>query len=160
MANDYSQFIDRPGVDGWVGGLMDEYARAAVDFCRVLEAVPAARFTEQRPSPDPDCVSIQALCIHVVRASHGYANLILRTCDQPVPEIAAPEIRNPAALRPLLAAAMRRTEAVLHEIAKLPPEQQAALVIKPRSGLPLEVDLLVEHAIVHLLRHRRQIERW
>jgi hypothetical protein len=32
--------------------------------------------------------------------------------------------------------------------------------VKPRSGLPLEVDLLVEHAIVHLLRHRRQIERW
>lgn len=163
MNNDYAQFIDRPGVDGWVGGLLDEYARAALDFCSVLEAVPAARFVALRPSPDPDCVSIQNLCIHVVRSAHGYASLIVRALEQPVPELAPPGpdlLATPASLRPLLAAAMRRMETALHEVAKLPPEQQEALIVKPRWGLPLQVDLLVEHAIVHLLRHRRQIERW
>ncbi|MCA8915112.1 MAG: hypothetical protein KDB90_06845 [Planctomycetes bacterium] len=40
MDYDLSDFLDRPGAAGWVGGLMDEYARAASDFCRVLEGVP------------------------------------------------------------------------------------------------------------------------
>ncbi|MCA8915113.1 MAG: hypothetical protein KDB90_06850 [Planctomycetes bacterium] len=63
-------------------------------------------------------------------------------------------------MRPLLAVALKRTEAILHDILKLPQAEQEAITIRPRWGLPMQVDLLVEHAIVHLLRHRRQIERW
>ncbi|MCB9893473.1 MAG: hypothetical protein H6839_03385 [Planctomycetes bacterium] len=37
-----SEFLDTPDADGWLGGLMDEYARAAVNFCRELEGRPAA----------------------------------------------------------------------------------------------------------------------
>lgn len=142
---------------------MDEYARAAVDFCRVLEAVPGTRLVEQRATSDPDCASIQNLCIHVVRAAHGYANLILRARELPVPETPPPgpdDITTPASVRPLLAVALRRTEAILHDIAKLPEPEQEAITIRARWGLPMQVDLLIEHAIVHLLRHRRQIERW
>ena len=62
---------------------MDEYARAAEDFCRVIEAIPAALFLREIPSADPDTVSIRALCRHAVGAAHRYADYILQARGLP-----------------------------------------------------------------------------
>ena len=46
-------FIRHPGLSGPFGALMDEYARAAEDFCRVVESFDLARFGSEafRASP-------------------------------------------------------------------------------------------------------------
>jgi hypothetical protein len=41
-----TDFIASPGLAGAFGALMDEYARAAADLCRVVGEVPPARFVE------------------------------------------------------------------------------------------------------------------
>ena len=166
MAYDLSEFLAKPGLAGWGGGLMDEYARAAVDFCNVVEAVAPAKFTDDvRPASDPDCVSIRKLCVHVLSSAHGYGSHLLHAMGVEVPPPPPPtidenSIKLPAAVRPILAQQIRRTEGIVADILKLPEKQQEALVVRPRWALPMQADLLLEHAIVHLLRHRRQVERW
>jgi hypothetical protein len=50
-------FIRHPGLSGPFGALMDEYARAAEDFCRVVESFDLARFDAERRSDNPNTVS-------------------------------------------------------------------------------------------------------
>ena len=64
-----SEFLDRPGLPVPFGALMDEYARAAGDFCRVLEGFDASRFQGERASNDPDTRSPRALALHVCGAA-------------------------------------------------------------------------------------------
>ena len=69
-------FLGRPGTPGAFGAMMDEYARAAVDFCEVLESLPAGALDWSQPSSDPDTVSVRKVCAHAVNAARGYANYI------------------------------------------------------------------------------------
>src|SRR6476620_12359515 len=55
---------------------MDDYARAAEDFCGVAERFDLARFDAERPSNNPDTVSPRAICLHVIGAAHRYAHYI------------------------------------------------------------------------------------
>jgi hypothetical protein len=55
---------------------MDEHARAAEDFCRVVEDFDLPRFDAERPSNDPNTVSARAICLHVIGAAHRYAHYI------------------------------------------------------------------------------------
>jgi hypothetical protein len=69
-------FIRHPGRSGPFGALMDEYARAAEDFCRVVERFDLTRFDGERPSNDPNTVSPRAICLHVIGAEHRYAHYV------------------------------------------------------------------------------------
>ena len=43
-------FVTHPGRSGAFGALMDEYARAAEDFCQVVEAFDDIRFGSEKPN--------------------------------------------------------------------------------------------------------------
>ena len=154
-------FLDRPGQPGMYGALLDEYARAAEDLCRTVEAVPGHRFSAERESPDTETVSIQAVCSHVAGAAWSYAEYIRAARGlPPVPRPYAKDtMTGPAALRPLLATALRHTETAVDGC----PADEAGLIalrFQVRWGPTYDPEMILEHAIVHLLRHRRQIERW
>ncbi|MFP5285739.1 MAG: DinB family protein [Thermoanaerobaculia bacterium] len=153
-------FLDHPGLPGPFGALMDEYDRAAEDLCATAEALPQDLFLRQVPSPDPDLGSIQAILLHVVRAAHGYANYIRKARDLPMAPAPQVEIPAPAALRPLLAMELRYTEGALEGLYDAPEEVFTRLTFQVGWGPTYDPEMLLEHAIVHLLRHRRQIERW
>ena len=70
------RFIHHPGLSGPFGALMDEYARAAEDFCRVVESFDLAGFDAERPSNNPNTISPRAICLHVIGAAHRYAHYI------------------------------------------------------------------------------------
>lgn len=154
-------FIDRPGQPGMFGALLDEYARAAEDLCRTVEALPEDRFHQERESPDTETVSLHAICDHVAVAAWNYADYI--RIARGLPRVPRPyekdAVTSPAALRPLLAAALRHTEAT---VGGCPTDQSSleALRFQVRWGPTYDPEMILEHAIVHLLRHRRQIERW
>jgi uncharacterized damage-inducible protein DinB len=155
-------FLDRPGVAGMFGALMDEYARAAEDFCRTVEALSTERFLKEIPSEDPDTVSLRAMCRHAVGASHRYADYILQARGLPfVDRFVLPpeEVLGPADVRGALAAAMRHTETALAGWYEK-PELAAEVSFVVRWGPTYDPEMILEHAIVHLLRHRRQVERW
>lgn len=157
-----SGFIDRPGLPGAFGALMDEYARAAEDFCSTAEALPLDLFLLRRESTDPQTVSIQTICAHVVGAAYGYA-IYIRTARGLPPRERPPWdellVPAPAEVRPRLAAALRLTEETVDGLIDK-DEVLAPLRFQVRWGPTYDPEMLVEHAIVHLLRHRRQITHW
>ena len=156
-------FLDRPGENGAMGALMDEYARAAEDFCRVVESFEPERFARPMPGYAAHTVSPQMICRHVLTAAHRYSDAIRRARELPFVEAyrADPGVPSqPADLRPRLAELLRYTEAGLDGLYGQTDEQVGVIKFKVSWGVEYDPDMLLEHAVCHLLRHRRQLERW
>src|SRR5260221_8500309 len=99
-------FVRHPGLSGPFGALMDEYARAAEDFCRVVEGFGPARFVTERASNTPTTISPHAICAHVCGAAHRYAHYIRKARGQDNVEryeIDPARLRTPQDVRGLLA---------------------------------------------------------
>ena len=156
-------FLARPGLAGAMGALMDEYARAADELCRVVETLPAARFERAVESRDPSTTSLREVCRHVAGAARRYSDYIrkargLEHVDRF--ELEPDRLLGPADLRPRLGEALRYTEGALEGLYDASEETVAAIRFEVRWGPVYDPEMLLEHAIVHLLRHRRQIQRW
>jgi hypothetical protein len=156
-------FIRRPGLSGPFGALMDEYARAAEDFCRVVEGFDSARFLTKRASDNPSTISPQAICVHVCGAAYRYAHYIRKA--QRIDfveryEVQSSQLSAPQDVRALLTEAIIFTEATVEPLLRATEEEIQALSFTVRWGPRYDPEMLLEHAVCHLLRHRRQLERW
>lgn len=147
--------------DGAIGALMDEYERAASELVRLIERIPEEDFVRVVDSrtKDEDCRSVQTIMSHVVRAGYGYADYIR---EQFSIASARPQPRLLSRRESLeqLGAALRYTAQTLEGRWEMSDEEIAATVIESRWGVVYNVEGLLEHAVVHILRHRRQIEKF
>jgi uncharacterized damage-inducible protein DinB len=147
----------RPGA---IGALMDEYERAGAEFARVVGSLTEEEFVRVADSEtkDEDCRSIQTIAGHVVRAGYGYADLIRDLFQMPR---ARPDRRLPLhqEVSADLDEMLRYTVATLEGKWQMPDEEIFGAAIRPSWGSVCDLEQLLEHAIVHVLRHRRQTER-
>ena len=156
-------FIRHPGLSGPFGALMDEYARAAGDFCGVVESFDPARFVAERASNNPSTVSPHAICVHVCGAAHRYAHYIRKARGVDFVdryELDPSRLASPQDVRGLLAEAIIMTESTVEPLLGATEEEIQALSFPVRWGPRYDPEMIVEHAVCHLLRHRRQLERW
>ena len=156
-------FIQHPGLSGPFGALMDEYARAAEDFCRVVERFDLAPFGAERPSNDPNTVSPRAICLHVIGAAHRYAYYIRKAravefVDRY--EVDPAWLHSPSDVRMLLTDAIVLTEETVEPLLNATEREIQDLSFTVRWGPRYDPEMILEHAVCHLLRHRRQLERW
>lgn len=154
---------ERP-LTGARGALLDEYERAIEELKRAIADVDdaALTFVLYPEDDDPNCRSIASILEHVVRAGHLYPTFIRRK------RAGDPSLTPPTRSGPVTAAAFSAAldEVFQHTVAVLStvPEDEMSLkaldqlVVAP-WGQRFDYDQLMEHAIVHILRHRRQIER-
>jgi hypothetical protein len=152
---------DRTFRPGAMGALMDEYERALADLLRMLESMTQDSFAAVRDceTPDEDCRSIRTVVIHVVRAGYGYVGYMRSALGT---EFQRPEfeVDTPAdGIRHLVAMAAC-TAATFEDRWTLPDEVIEAARIQSRWGPVFNLEQMFEHAIVHVLRHRRQLERF
>jgi len=156
-------FLRAPGRFGPFGALMDEYARAAEDFCRVVESFESTRFFAERESRDVNTRSPWTICVHVCSAAHRYAHYVrkARGVDHVDRfELNPKLIASPADVRVRLAEAIRYTEETVEPLLDATDEEIQALAFTVRWGPRYDPEMILEHAVCHLLRHRRQLERW
>jgi hypothetical protein len=156
-------FLRHPGRPGAFGALMDECARAAEDFCRVVESFDAARFAAERKSDDPSTTSPRAICAHVCGAAHRYAHYIRKARGVEFVEryeFDASRIASPRDVRACVAEAVRFTEETVEPLLRATDAEIQALTFTVRWGPRYDPEMILEHAVCHLLRHRRQLERW
>lgn len=139
---------------------MDEYERAAVELRDLVEAIPETEFMKilDCETADEDCRSVQTIMAHVVGAGYSYADY-LRTVfaidsNRPAPGLFS-HSESPARLDRML----EYTVETLEGRWIMSDDEIDAAVIKARWGVTYDAEQLLEHAIVHILRHRRQIER-
>lgn len=146
---------------GAIGALMDEYERAASDLRRLIEQIPEGDFMRvvDSQTKDEDCRSVQTIMSHVVRAGYGYADYIR---EQFSVESTRPQnklLSHQASLEQL-DAALRYTVQTLEGRWEMSDEEISGTVINSQWGVVYNVEGFLEHAIVHILRHRRQIEKF
>ena len=158
-----SEFLERPGSTGPVGAMMDEYALAAEAFCRAVEGFDPDGFVDPRPGGEPGAPTVRGISVHVCGAARGYANYLrdAQGSEMQSPEASPAErVRVPADVRPVLAEELRFTEASVEPLRSLPEDEMMAIEFRARWGPLYNPESMLEHAICHLLRHRRQLERW
>ncbi|HEX8285989.1 MAG TPA: DinB family protein [Pyrinomonadaceae bacterium] len=146
---------------GAVGALMDEYERAAAELARLVGRIPDDEFVRvvDARTDDDDCRSAQTIMSHVVGAAYGYADYIREQFS-----IASTRPRYTLLARreslTQLDAALEYTAETLEGRWEMSGEEISRTVINSRWGAVYDLEGLLEHAIVHVLRHRRQIEKF
>jgi len=146
---------------GYVGALMDEYERAARELLAVVGGLDDAQYLAVRDprTEDANCRSIQSVMSHVVRACFGYADMLNEVWGRPQQPQARRLLGRAEALAGLRAG-LQHTLATLAGHTDLTEAQGTAIRLPSSWGQVYDFDQLFEHAIMHLHRHRRQIERW
>ncbi|MCD0471751.1 DinB family protein [Flavobacterium sp. JAS] len=147
---------------GAVGALLDIYEQAISDLKNVIKSIPDNVLTNiiDEKTTNEDCKSIQKILSHVVSSGYSYAtsihNLKGHNAKRPdrVYRLSIEEYLKD------LTNVFIFTESVFSEIKDDELEQyDNSLKIQTGWGQLYDIEQLTEHAIVHILRHKRQIER-
>lgn len=146
---------------GALGAMMDEYERAAADFAGLVGPLRQVAYVQARDAdnPDPNCRTIQTVANHVVRAGYNYIHYFRTALGVPYerPDFTVETPVDAVHELETLASWMAATFEGKWE---MPYEELSALKFEVRWGPTYDLEQLFEHAIVHLLRHRRQLERF
>jgi hypothetical protein len=149
--------IYRPGA---IGALMDEYERVTLELKNLLSTITQEEFIKicDPLTTDEDCRSIQTIMKHVVSAGYRYADQMCVFLHLPVINHSF-HIYNVVHAIEELERVVQFTAGVVVNNFKMTEEEITATRQETRWGL-YDIEMMFEHAIVHILRHRRQIEKY
>lgn len=146
---------------GAIGAMMDEYERAAFELKTVVESAGKNEYERiaDAETEDESCRSIQTIMSHVVGAGYAYANYIrgyFSMESEPLENKQTAYENIGSEIEKMLDYTARTLEGRW----EMTDEEITNAVIKTRWGVTYDIEQLLEHAIVHILRHRRQIEKF
>ena len=148
---------------GAIGALLDIYQQSISSLKEVISAIPDEELTivYDPHTADEDCRSIQTILTHVVYSGLGYATSI---SNHKGDAHSRPEKAFHLSVKEYLDdldQVFQFTEKVFSRLHDNELEQaDTSQKIKTGWGLFYDIEQLTEHAIVHILRHKRQIERF
>jgi uncharacterized damage-inducible protein DinB len=147
---------------GAVGALLDEYERVIEELEKLIESIPDSDLTLilDPVTSDEDCRSLQTIFTHVVYSGYGYATSIHNSKGH---NLTRPDKKFHLTIREYirdLKEVFTFTDKVFTDIRDEELIQQdESHKIRTGLGQLNDIEQLTEHAIVHILRHRRQVER-
>lgn len=147
---------------GAVGALLDIYEQAILDLTNVIKSIPddALTIIIDEETTNEDCKSIQTILSHVVSSGYSYAISIHNLKGQPIQRPHKTFHLTIAEYLKDLTNVFLFTENIFKEIKDDELEQfDDSLKIKTGWGQLYDIEQITEHAIVHILRHKRQIEK-
>jgi hypothetical protein len=149
--------------NGAIGALLDEYEKAVEELKTVIKDMSPLALAKIRDkkTKDPDCVSVQTILSHVVGAGFHYVEAIRQHLGEQTE-------RYPRTILETVSDYSRALDDMFAYNCQLfedyPEIQLEAFSPEDKITVPwgqmYDVEQLYEHAIVHVLRHRRQIERF
>lgn len=149
--------------NGAIGALLDEYEKAITELIAVIKDVETDDLFKiiDYDTEDEDCRSIQTILSHVVYAGYNYVVSIRKSLGEDIDYINKENLATANDYISALGRMFSFNEQLFtdHPNIKLEDYDQSKK-IKVRWGQYYDVEQLIEHAIVHILRHRRQIERF
>ncbi len=152
--------MDKVYREGAIGALMDEYERASGDLAAIIKKLSQSEFEKilDPQTKDEDCRSVQTIINHIIRSGYGYANSIRRATNQneikPVIQAGSPE-ESLVQFDKML----KYTVETLEGKWKMSYDEMFNTMVTASDGTKSNLEARLEHAIVHILRHRRQIEK-
>ncbi len=144
---------------GAVGALLDEYEKALFELKTVLQTVNADDYSRIVEGESEHCCSIQIIMNHVVRAGYGYANYIRDALSMDAVPVEDRQIEQ-AKISGEIDKMFAYTTEIFEGKRQVTNEEMTDIYFKTRWEVTYNIDQLFEHAVVHALRHRRQIQKF
>ena len=148
---------------GAIGAILDEYSKSIIELQHVIENITPEDLATVVDSvtTNPDCKSIQTVLTHVVSSGYSYAiyieelkNVSTRKRQKNTRDSAVEYSNDLDHVLAFTAETFSNFEDAELE------EFDEAKKIKTSWGQYYDIEQMMEHAIVHILRHRRQIEKF
>ena len=146
---------------GAIGALLDEYDRAFFELREIVENVGEDYYNcvADAETNDEDCRSMETIMNHVIRAGYGYAKYMRDALSMQSSPVEARKISH-AKIGEEIEKMLAHTAAIFEGERQITDEEMNEIFFETRWGVTFNIDQLFEHAIVHVLKHRRQIEKF
>jgi len=148
---------------GAVGALMDEYERAAFELKSLVETVSEEDYTRiaDAETQDADCHSIQTIMNHVVHAGYGYANAIREKISMSYEPLGKERRQiSQSEIGGEIEKVLAYMAETLDGMWEMSYAELDEFVVSRKENFSENLEQLLEHAVLHILRHRRQIEKF
>jgi len=149
--------------NGATGALLDEYEKAVTELRDLLETITETELMTvvDTTTKDPDCQSIQTILTHVVRAGYAYAIYVRKAQGEVLDFRERLPLNSIKEYQKELQLMFQYNEYLFIEYPNLPLEKfEQKDKMRTSWNQYYDIEQIFEHAIVHILRHRRQIERF
>lgn len=149
--------------NGAIGALLDEYEKALNELIHTISDLNQEELTSiiDPETSDEDCKSIQIILSHIVQSGYTYALEVRKWLGEDIEYKAIVKLESAEAYKLSLIEMFAFNEKLFYDYPNLELcENDPSKKIKVRWGQYYDVEQLFEHAIVHILRHRRQIEKY
>jgi uncharacterized damage-inducible protein DinB len=152
---------EEPHRHGAIGALIGEYVRAALDLKTILRDTPNEEYEEivDPGTADTNCRSIRTIIGHVINAGYQYADSIRDHfgIECPDHDTSPPDLEHAEdGIDEMVEYTVRTFEGHWD----ISDEYVSHTQLRTRWGVDWGLQQILEHAIVHLLRHRRQVEHF
>jgi hypothetical protein len=149
--------------NGAKGALLDEYEKAIIELQFAINEITPEELTTiiDTETKDPACKSIQTILNHVVRAGYWYVIEIRKSLGEDIDFQNVESLNSIEEFKGELNRMFKFNAKLFDDYPNIKIEEhdnQKKVLIK--WGQLYDVEQLFEHAIVHILRHRRQVERF
>ncbi|MBS7255846.1 DinB family protein [Flavobacterium branchiicola] len=146
---------------GAIGALIDEYERAILDLSQTISDFSDVELITIIDGQDARCESVQATLAHVVRAGYSYASYV-RQISGEQGDFREMVFRNTISeFQKDMTDFLIFTENSFKNITDQQLEENDnQKKIMTSWGQLYDIEQIMEHAIVHILRHRRQLEKF
>ncbi len=149
--------------NGAIGALLDEYEKAILELQGVINSFSSGelKLIIDTDTKDPNCISIQSILNHVIRAGYNYVIVIRKSLGEQIEYRTTETFETIDQYQSELTKMFEYNVKLFHDYPDIKLEEfENNKKITARWGQQYDVEQLFEHAIVHILRHRRQIERF
>lgn len=143
-----------------INALMEEYAKALDELYAEIESITAADLSKvlDQETKDPDCASIQSILQHVLRSGYAYIVEIDNYGGGNSTRQEHPKYNSSADFIDALKKMHQHNVDFFEKHQEIPLyEKDVTKKLITRWGQSYDVDQLLEHAVMHVHRHRRQI---
>ena len=143
---------------GAIGALTDEYEKALNELKDLLLQIPDDEFQKvYNEKTDVDFQSVRNIILHMIKSGYGYANHIRKRFGN---NYVVPRIKIETTEQGIskLEKMFEYTVETFEDKWHLTYGELMNTIIKT-SWTTYDLEALIEHAIVHILRHRLQIEK-
>lgn len=138
--------------------LLEEYKKIAIPYKEMLKELSLSDFNIifDAKTKDPDCKSIQTITFHIIHSGYTYANYINSVHNQKWHEydgiVDSPK-KGIIEINKMLVYTENSFEEIWHKT----NDEIDAWKFEARWNVTYNFEQLMEHAIVHILRHKRQV---
>ncbi len=149
--------------NGAIGALLDEYEKALFELEQVISDVTPEELVRvaDTETKDPECKSIQTVLTHIIGSGYCYAVIIRKHFGENAEYKDVMFFNTLDEYRLELQKMFQYNVQLFDDYPTIKLEEyKDDEKILVRWGQRYDVEQLMEHAIVHILRHRRQIEKF